>query len=87
MKELKLENSVILTGKQTDVRKFLWNSDVFVATNFGYIASLEAWASGFAVVAPKFGILKETITHGDNGLLVEPGNVDEFASALKRLSR
>jgi len=85
VKELKLENSVTLTGKQTDVRKFLWNSDVFVATNFGYIASLEAMASGLVVVAPKFGILKETITHEVDGLLVEPGNVDELASALKRL--
>ena len=85
VKELKLENSVTLTGKQTDVRKFLWSSDVFVATNFGYIASLEAMASGLVVVAPKFGILKETITNEVDGLLVEPGNVDELASALKRL--
>jgi glycosyltransferase involved in cell wall biosynthesis len=85
VKELKLENSVTLTGKQTDVRKYLWSSDVFVATNFGYIATLEAWASGLAVVAPKFGILKETISHETNGLLVEPGNVDELAFALKRM--
>jgi len=85
LKELKLENSVSLVGKQTDVRKYLWNSDVFVATNFGYIASLEAWSAGLAVVAPKFGILKETISHETNGLLFEPGNVDDLASALKRL--
>jgi glycosyltransferase involved in cell wall biosynthesis len=85
IKELNLEGSVSLAGKQTDVRKFLWNSDVFVATNFGYIASLEAWSAGLAVVAPKFGILKETITHETDGLLVEPGNVDDLASALKRL--
>ena len=87
IKELNLENSVTLTGKQTDVRKYLWSSDIFVATNFGYIASLEAWASGLAIVAPKFGILKETISHETNGLLVEPGNVDELASALIRLTK
>ena len=60
--EFKLENAVTMTGKQTDVRKYLWQSDVFVATNFGYIATLEAWASGLAVVAPKFGVLKETVS-------------------------
>jgi glycosyltransferase involved in cell wall biosynthesis len=85
VKELNLESSVTLTGKQTDVRSFLWDSDVFVATNFGYIATLEAWSAGLTVVAPRFGILKETISHEKNGLLVEPGNVDELASALKRV--
>ena len=37
-----------MMGKQTDVRKFLWNSDIFVATNFGYMASLEAWSAGLS---------------------------------------
>ena len=71
-----------MVGKQTDVRKFLWNADIFVATNFGYMASLEAWSAGLAVVAPNFGVLKETVTHGQNGLLVDPGNSDQLASAL-----
>ena len=82
VKELKLEDAVLLPGKQSDVRKFLWNSDIFVATNFGYIASLEAWSAGLAVVAPNFGILKETISNGNNGLLVEEHDVDQLASAL-----
>ena len=85
VKELNLEDSVSMVGKQTDVRKFLWNSDIFVATNFGYIATLEAWSAGLAVVAPEFGVLKETISHGKNGLLVQPENVDELASALMTL--
>jgi glycosyltransferase involved in cell wall biosynthesis len=46
--EFGLDGTVSLMGKQTDVRKFLWNSDIFVATNFGYIASLEAWSAGLA---------------------------------------
>jgi glycosyltransferase involved in cell wall biosynthesis len=87
IKELNLEDSVSMVGKQTDVRKFLWNSDIFVATNFGYIASLEAWSAGLAVVAPNFGILKETISHGNNGLLVEPSNVDQLASCIISLIR
>lgn len=85
IKELKLEASVSMVGKQTDVRKYLWNSDIFVATNFGYIATLEALSAGLAVVAPRFGVLKETIDHGNNGLLFEPDNADDLASALLTL--
>jgi glycosyltransferase involved in cell wall biosynthesis len=69
-------------GKQTDVPKFLWNSDIFIATNFGYIATLEAWSAGLAVIAPDFGIMTETITHGENGLLVKPQNVEALSSAI-----
>ncbi len=82
IKELGLEDSVTMTGKQTDVRKFLWNSDIFVATNFGYIATLEAWAAGLAVVAPRFGVMKETVSHLSNGLLFEPNNADDLAANL-----
>ena len=82
VKELNLENAVSMLGKQTDVRKFLWSSDIFVSTNFGYIASLEAMSAGLAVVAPNFGILKETIIDGETGLLVEEHNVDQLAAAL-----
>jgi glycosyltransferase involved in cell wall biosynthesis len=82
IKELNLESAVSMMGKQTDVRKFLWTSDIFVATNFGYIASLEAWSAGLAVVAPNFGILKETISHQNTGLLVDEHDVDQLAYAL-----
>ena len=77
-----LENNVFMMGKQTDVRKFLWDSDVFVSTNFGYIAALEAWSAGLAVVAPNFGVLKETVTHGFNGLLVPPKDSHMLAVAI-----
>ncbi len=80
-----LDEAVSLLGQQTDVRKFLWNSDIFIATNFGYIATLEAWSAGLAVVAPNFGILKETVTTQQNGLLFTPKNSDELADALLAL--
>ena len=85
VKELNLEDSVSMVGKQSDVRKFLWNSDIFVSTNFGYIATLEAWAAGLAVVAPEFGVLKETVSHQNNGLIFEPANVNSLADALLKL--
>jgi len=85
--ELNLDDTVLLMGKQTDVPKFLWNSDIFIATNFGYIATLEAWSAGLAVIAPDFGIMTETITHGENGLLVKPQNVEDLSLAIISLLR
>lgn len=85
VQELNLEQTVILMGKQTDVKRFLWQSNIFIATNFGYIASLEAWSAGLAVIAPDFGIMKETIQHEENGLLVQPQNAQALASAIIRL--
>lgn len=85
VQELNLDQTVILMGKQTDVKRFLWQSDIFIATNFGYIASLEAWSAGLAVIAPDFGIMKETIQHEENGLLVQPQNAQALASAIIRL--
>ena len=87
MHDLNLEDTVFLMGKQTDVPKFLWNSDIFIATNFGYIATLEAWSAGLAVVAPDFGIMAETITNGENGLLVQPQNPQALANAIIGLLR
>ncbi len=80
--EYGLDETISLMGKQTDVRKFLWNSDIFVSGNFGYIASLEAWSAGLALIAPDFGVLKETISHENNGLLVKPQDADQLASAI-----
>jgi glycosyltransferase involved in cell wall biosynthesis len=82
VKELGIENSVCMAGKQTDVRSYLWKSDIFVANNFGYIATLEAWAAGLAVVVPNFGVLKEIVNHGENGLLFDPNNEDDLAEKL-----
>jgi glycogen synthase len=52
--------------------------------SFG-IALLEAWRHGKPVVAAGEGGLAETVTDGQNGLLVPFGNVDALASALASL--
>lgn len=53
---------------------------------FGLVA-LEAMACGCPVIASQTGGLSYTVRHGENGLLVPPGNVDALASALERLYR
>jgi mannosylfructose-phosphate synthase len=48
---------------------------------FGMTA-LEAMACGRAVVASKFGGIRNVIASGENGLLVDPSNASEFADAM-----
>ncbi len=53
---------------------------------FGMTA-LEAMACGRAVVASKFGGIKNVILSGENGILIDPSNHKEFAEAMIRLLR
>jgi glycosyltransferase involved in cell wall biosynthesis len=87
IKDLNLTDAVTLVGMKSDVRSSLWNNDIFIGTRGSYIATLEAWAAGLAVIAPNIGIMKEVISDGENGLLVDPGNTDQLASALINLMK
>jgi glycosyltransferase involved in cell wall biosynthesis len=48
---------------------------------------LEALASGRAVVASAVAGIPDVVVHGENGVLVAPGDVSELALALERLAR
>jgi glycosyltransferase involved in cell wall biosynthesis len=52
--------------------------------NMSY-ACLEAMASGLAVVASNCGGFPEIISHGENGMLVEPQNPESLMNAMKEL--
>jgi len=52
--------------------------------NFPY-AVLEAQAAGRAVVASDIGGIPEQITHGEDGLLVPPDDVDALRQAVSGL--
>ena len=49
---------------------------------FGLVAA-EAAAAGRAVVASAVGGIPEVVVHGSSGLLVEPGQVEDLATALR----
>lgn len=51
---------------------------------FGLVAA-EASAAGRAVVASAVGGMPEVVSHGHSGLLTQPGNVEELASALRNV--
>jgi len=87
VQDLNLGGAVTFYGGQRDVRKILWDSDVFVGTRSGYLATLEAWAAGLAVVAPEFGIMKEIVSNGENGILSPLGDANQLADKLINLIR
>jgi glycosyltransferase involved in cell wall biosynthesis len=85
--DLDLEGAVKFVGMKSDVRKFLWDSDISIGTRGSYLTTLESWAAGLPIIAPDFGIMKEIISNGENGLLVPPNNINQLASAMISLIR
>ena len=69
-----------------DVPGFLQAADVAVhaarAETLGLVV-LEALACGLPVVASRVGGIPEAVSHGETGLLVEPGDPHALASALE----
>lgn len=90
-----LKNHVLMLGQvNNEMLRYLYNvADVYVMPNiavegdmegFGVVI-LEASSCGLPIVA--FGLegIKDAIKDRENGLLVEPGKTEEFASAILRL--
>ena len=81
-----LAEEIIMAG-------YRWETpDVYAACDMIVIASLrteaspivlrEAFASGRPVIATKVGDVPEVVRHRENGLLIEPGNVQALAAAI-----
>ncbi len=87
-----VEERIHLLGWIGREEKLAWlkTADVFILPSYrdGYPnALLEAMASGLACVASKTGGIPDMIRHGESGLLVEPGELGQWAKALHLLSR
>jgi glycosyltransferase involved in cell wall biosynthesis len=82
---LNLDQAVSLVGAQSDVRRFLWDSDIYLGTRGSYITTLEAWAAGLVVMAPDFGIMKELVSNGKDGLLTPQRDVRRLATEIVRV--
>jgi len=69
-----LGNRVIFAGMQSDVRPYLWSSDVFVFPSHYETFSLathEAAASGLPIVVSHLYGVEDLLQDGDNGFLIE----------------
>lgn len=89
VKDLSLEDKVEFLGNIKDVPGILKKLDLLVLSTttqeaFGRVV-IEAGAVGIPVVATKVGGVVEIIEHEKDGLLVEPSDAHEIASAAVRL--
>jgi glycosyltransferase involved in cell wall biosynthesis len=83
-----LENCVRITGEVRNVEEFLQAADIFAfpteSEAFG-ISLVEAMACGLPVIATPVGAIREIVTEGQDGLLVQPGDGDGLLQALETL--
>ena len=87
-KRLGLNDHVHITGFQDDVPRFLEAFDIFTLPSLTEgipFALLEACACAKPVIASRVGGVPEVITDGQDGLLVEPGDIPGLASAINTL--
>ncbi|MCL6482165.1 MAG: N-acetyl-alpha-D-glucosaminyl L-malate synthase BshA, partial [Firmicutes bacterium] len=83
VRQKKLTGDVYFLGKQERVHDKLSVADLFLLPSelesFG-LAALEAMACEVPVVATCVGGLPEVVTHGEDGYLVTPGDIESAAA-------
>ena len=83
---MNLSSTIEFYGKVNDVAPLLGKADVFVLSSSSEafpVSVIEAIASGLPIVSTNVGGVSELV--GDNGILVEPGNMQQLVSAMKEL--
>lgn len=88
-RERKVENDVVITGFQRDVRPHVAACDVMTLCSFTEafsLAALEAMALGKPVVHAEVGGAAEMISPGHNGYLFPVGDTGAFVGALTALA-
>lgn len=90
VKDLELTKQIkILDWVNSEERDaLLADSDVFVLPSYNEglpMAMIEAMSFGLSIITTPVGGIPELINHGDNGLLVKPGDIPELASAMQSL--
>lgn len=77
------------TGFRTDIEALLADADVFLLTSHYEgisMALLEAMRCGLPAIATRVGGVPETIRDGETGLLVDPGDEQQLATAMAQLA-
>ncbi|MBI2280590.1 MAG: glycosyltransferase family 4 protein [Bacteroidetes bacterium] len=91
-REAHLENQCLFPGavSESDLFEFYSLADIFIFTTISKIECLglvfvQAMLSDCAVIASNISGVPEVITSGENGLLFEPGDVNELTGHLNNL--
>jgi glycosyltransferase involved in cell wall biosynthesis len=85
---LGIADSVHFLGTRSDVPALLSLVDVLALSSHmeaNPVSILEGLACGKPVVATRVGSIPETVHHGENGYLVDPGNAPQMAEYLEQL--
>jgi glycosyltransferase involved in cell wall biosynthesis len=85
---LRIDSSVLFTGFQSDVPSAMAGIDIAVLPSLFEgmgRAVLEAMAAGKPVIASNVGGIPDLVRHGENGLLVRPGDGASLTKALAEL--
>lgn len=88
IKELSLEEKVILKGVVSNVPVELNEADVYIMTS-NYeglpLSVLEAMACGLPIVTTKAGGVIDIVKQDQNGLLIDVGNREQLVKAMSKL--
>jgi len=85
---LGINNVVHFLGSRTDIQDLLTLADVFVMPSLSEglpLALLEAMSVGLPVVASRVGGIEAVVSHGENGYLFEPKDIEAISSALIKI--
>ncbi len=88
--ELGVARHTLFVGYQRDVAPYYAFFDAFLlpSANEGTpVVAIEALAAERPVVATRVGGVPDVVADGEDGFLVEPGDVKALADALERLAR
>lgn len=83
-----LEGTVHMLGYRKDVAEILAACDVFVLPSYREGTPrviTEAMASGLPVIATDIAGIPEQVADGENGFLIQPGDIGALADRLERL--
>jgi glycosyltransferase involved in cell wall biosynthesis len=85
-----LEDRVIMTGYRRDIPEITCILDVSLNPSLWDCSPrsiLEAMACRVPVIATSVGGIPETVTHGETGLLVPPGDAEAIAHCILRMRK
>ena len=82
--------NLFLLGKQNNILKYLYDSDLYLSTSFYEglpISTLEAMSIGLPIISTDVTGNKDTIIHGESGFLYKLGSIKKASEYIKLFSK